>query len=276
MKKNKYFLFALLLFLIPSISTKAMEEEVSYTHVHVIDYDHPISFEEIKVRYTSYDLVDGNLTSKITFYSEYESDYENNTLSVKNYELMISVTNSRNKTITWLDEISVRDFTAPILEGLEKQITIDISTEDIVELLTSTFIITDNWDKEFSKYDFKGIEALEQGPGVYSICCSVIDSSGNISNEISLIIHLEESIQRQISLTPIQIENQALSTQEVITLFLQNNTVDTGYQSVQVQSSYFDTPSKEGIYQAEFTFHYADGYKQIYQCKLINTILKEK
>ncbi|MDE5856138.1 MAG: hypothetical protein K2H06_03730 [Anaeroplasmataceae bacterium] len=248
----------------------------SYTHVHIIDYDHPLSFEEIKSRYTSYDAIDGNLTEQIQFESAYEADYKNNTLTVKTYELDVTVTNSRNVTVKWTDEISVRDFTAPVLSSEQKEITVDIATEDVETVLIHSLTIKDNWDTEINHYEIKGLETTDQGPGTYSISCSVKDSAGNISNEVLFIVHIVESFERQISLIPIFIENTILSDTEVLALFLQKNTIDTSYKSVQVKSSYFLTPTKEGIYQAEFIFDYEDGIKKIYQCKIMNTVLEEK
>ncbi|MDE6047546.1 MAG: hypothetical protein K2F56_02845, partial [Anaeroplasmataceae bacterium] len=136
MKRIKYcFIFLLVLF--PLFAIQAYAEEEDYTHIHIVDYDHPISFDEIKARYTSYDAVDGNLTDRLVFQSEYETDYEKNSLSVKSYLLYISVTNSRNKTIKWEDEISVRDFTAPVLSYTEREISIDFSKENILDVLSS-------------------------------------------------------------------------------------------------------------------------------------------
>lgn len=275
MRKIKYCLFLLLLFPILSAQVKAMDKE-SYAHVHIIDYDHPLSFEEIKSRYASYDAIDGNLTEQIQFNSSYEADYKNNTLAVKTYALDVSVTNSRKVTVKWTDEISVRDFTAPILSLEPKEITVDIATEDIEMVLIHSLNIKDNWDTVFSNYEIKGLEALELGPGTYYISCYVTDSSGNVSNEVYITVHIVESFKKQICLTPICIENEKLSETELLALFLQRNNIETGYTSAQVKSSYFSTPTKEGIYQAEFSFDYEDGVQKIYQCKIVNTILEEK
>lgn len=275
MKKIKYCLSLLLLFCCFTLQTKAMEDD-SYTHVHIVDYDHPLSFEEIKSRYTSYDAIDGDLTNQIQFESTYEIEYINNMLSVKTYELYVSVTNSRNVTVKWTDEISVRDFTAPMICLSQEEITVDIATENVQDVLFHSFTVTDNWDTSFQQYQIKGLEATNQGPGTYTISCSVTDCSGNISNEVNITVHIVESFEKEISLTPIYIENKNLSDSELLILFLQNNTIDTNYKTVQVKSSYLLTPTKKGIYQAEFIFDYEDGSRKIYQCKIINTIFEEK
>lgn len=274
MKRIKYCFW--LFFLFPLLMIQAHAEEEIYTHVHIVNYDNPLSFDEIKARYTSYDAVDGNLTDRLIFHSDYEQDYLENRLSIKSYSLFVSVTNSKNKTIEWEDEISVRDFTAPLLSTKEKEISIDLSKENPQETLVSYLIISDNYDTVFEHFIFEGLEDIEQGAGTYSIRCSTMDSSGNSSNEVILILHCFETIQRQIASAPILIENKALSSNELLALFLQNNTIDTAYQEVQIQTSYLDTPLKQGIYQAEFTFNYADGTQQIYQCKIINTLTIEK
>lgn len=271
MKKIKC-IFALLLLPLFIIQTNAEEEKI-YTHVHIVDYDHPLSFDEIKARYTSYDTLDGNITDKIRFQSDYEEDFNQNELSIKNYSLLISVTNTRNHTTKWEDQISVRDFTAPIVETKDKEISIDISKEKIGDALRKQLIITDNYDTTFENCFFEGVSDV---PGSYSIVCYVKDSSGNTSNRITLFVHIYESIKRQLVLTPILLEDKALAPSELLTLFLQANTIDESYQNVEVQSTYFDTPQKEGIYQLNFVFDYVEGYQQIYQCKLINSISKKK
>ncbi|MDE7384157.1 MAG: hypothetical protein K2M84_00185 [Anaeroplasmataceae bacterium] len=275
MKRIKCFSVIILL-LFASFAIHVHAEEEANTHVHIVDYDHPISFEEIKARYTSYDAIDGNLTERLIFQSEYEEDYNKNSLSVKSYPLYVSVTNSRNKTIKWEDEISVRDFTAPVLSSTEKEISIDLSKDDVQTILSSMLTIIDNYDTTFNSFNFEGLEELEQGPGTYSLRCFVEDNSRNSSNEIILIVHCYETIQRQIASTPILIENKALDTNELLASFLQNNNIEPNYQTVQVQTSYLDNPLKQGIFQAQFIFNYPDGKQQIYQCKIVNSLVLKK
>ncbi|MCM1131182.1 MAG: hypothetical protein NC310_06225 [Roseburia sp.] len=276
MKRIRLVLFLSLLFpLFASFQANAKDKD-SYTHVHIIDYDHPLSFDEIKARYSSYDSIDGDLTDQIHFKSNYEADYINNTLAVKSYELNVTVTNSRNVTVQWTDEISVRDFTAPILSFEANEIFIDIATENVKSILTQSLIVKDNWDTSFEDYEIKGLEITNLEPGTYPISCTVRDSSKNVSNEVNIIIHIKKSFEKQISSNSIYIENSKLTDDELLALFLQKNSVDTSYKTVQVESSYFQTPEKEGIYQAEFIFDYEDGIKKIYQCKIINTLPEVK
>lgn len=269
MKKIKIVLILLLSLFTISIQAK---EENNNTHLHVVDYDHPISFEQIKSRYSSYDSLDGDITDQLQFQSEYEEDYTNNNLYVKSYPLLVSITNSRNHTTEWKDEISVRDFSSPKLFAKENEIKIDISQEDVNDALINTLEVSDNYDTTFKNYFFEG---LADTPGTYSVRCSITDSSGNVSNEILLIVHLFETINKQIISTPILLENKVLPSSELLALFLQNNTIDTAYKSVDIRSSYFDNPQKEGIYLVEFKFDYGETI-QIYQCKLINTVHEQK
>ncbi|MDE7263743.1 MAG: hypothetical protein K2N64_03695 [Anaeroplasmataceae bacterium] len=273
MKKSSYLLFFFLIFLF-SIRTSAQSEQ--YTHLHVVNYDHPISFEEIKIRYKSYDSIDGDITKRIQFESSYEADLKNNVLEVKPYDLLVTVTNSRNFTLSWTDQIDVRDFTPPIIESTQNEISIDISTEQIEEKILQSISISDNWDKEFHTLFWEGIEDCSTGPGIYLVTLRVQDASGNFSNIVSLIISIFESIQEQITPYSITITKNQLQSAEILTEFLKYKQVDTGYQHAEVSSSYFDSPQKNGVYPASISFSYPDGKKVIYYCKIIVNLETEK
>lgn len=49
----------------------------------------------------------------------------------------------------------------------------------------------------------------------------------------------------------------------------------TDYESISIESNYFTSSNKKGIYQAEITLTYEDGIKHIYQFKIINEVSKE-
>lgn len=274
MRKCKLWLLGLCILSFLTLQANAKDEN-DFTHLHIVDIDNPIPFEDIKTCYKAYDAKDGFITEQISFESLYETDYLSNCLKVKTYELVVTVTNSRNYTTKLYDEISVRDFTAPIITSLNQEITIDISKDTIEEILKQNLIYEDNYD-EAKHYIFEGIETAKLGVGTYSIPTYAIDNCGNISNTIIFVLHIIETIKRQISTTPIYINEPILTKEELLATFLKNEVIDTSYQTVQVKSTYLNTPHKSGIYQAEFSFLYADGLQYIYQCKIINEPKQEK
>ncbi len=251
------------------------KNEDDFTHLHIVDIDHPIPFEDIKACYRAYDAEDGFITEQLSFESSYETDYLANCLEVKTYELIVTVTNSRNHSTKQYDEISVRDFTSPTIASQEQEFSIDISKDSIEDILKQSLIYEDNYD-EAKHFIFEGLEEAKLGTGTYSIRTYAVDDSGNTSNVIILVLHIFETIKRRISTTPIYVKETPLTKDELITEFLKNEVVDTSYQAVQVKSNYLDTPNKIGTYQAEFSFLYADGIQYIYQCKIINEPKEEK
>lgn len=273
MKKNNYFLFLLLLILFP---LKVSAESEKNIHLHIVDYDNPISFEEIKSRYKSYDFLDGDITSIIQFQSSYEDAFKKNALEVKTYDLIVSVTNSRNYTTQWLDAIEVRDFTSPTLEATQNEITIDISTEQVEKAILQFVNIEDNWDNQFENMFWEGIENCEKGPGSYIVTLWVQDTAGNLSNSISMTIHIIESIQERIASHSITIEKGDLNSSEILTEFLRLNQINLSYKKIEVTSSYFDSPHKNGIYPATIIFYGNEGKEAIYHCKIIVNLKDEK
>lgn len=268
---KKISLFILIFFLLFCVSLKSNANEETYAHYHIIDIDHPLSFEEIKKRYEAYDSVDGNISSDILFQSNYESDYANQQIKVFDYPLHISITNSRGKQCIWNDMISVRDFTAPIISSKESELFVDISQENLQEKMIQNLTINDNYDKEFN-YSWMGLEEIKQGSGTYMIGISVIDQSNNLSNVEYMKVHIQESVQRILSKKAIYIENTSLDEKGLINEFLKNNSIQFSYKDITVTSHYLDTPQKNGTYQAEFKLTNEDGLCWIYQCKIVNQV----
>lgn len=271
---KKISIIILIYFLLFCVSLKSNANEETYTHYHIIDIDHPLSFKEIKKRYEAYDSIDGNITNNILFQSDYESDYANQELKVFDYPLHISITNSRKKQCIWNDIISVRDFTAPILVSKESELFVDISQENLQEKMIQNLIIEDNCDTEFG-YVWTGLEEIKQGAGTYMIGISAIDKSNNQSNVEYMKVHIQESIQKLLSKKTIFIENKNLNEEELINEFLKSNLIQFSYKDVTVTTHYLDTPQKNGTYQAEFKFTNDEGLCCIYQCKIVNQVFKK-
>lgn len=244
--------------------------EDKYVNTHIINYDNPLTFEQIKSRYSSFDLIDGNITDKLSFTSEYEMALKNNDLKIMDYEITIYVKNSKGYEAQQVDIISVRDFISPTIEAKNKELIIDVSINDLKTELINNINITDNYDTEFTNYDFIGIDDLSYDQKTPIACC-VYDSSLNKSNEITFLITLIQTTEKQLIYAPIYTDTTQTDS-ELLAEFLKKNQIDLAYTSAIVKSTYLDTPEKNGIYQADFIFTYSDGITKIYECKLINEL----
>lgn len=274
MKKISIILCLATLFVSSSFQGKASDQ--TYAHYHIIDIDHPISFEEIQNRYEAHDSIDGNITEQIVFQSDYEIDYMNQQLKVYDYPLHVSITNSRGKQRIWNDIISVRDFTAPQIFLNIDELSIDVSVENLQEKVIQNLTIVDNWDKEFFHFYWSGLEETKQGIGTYIIGIGVFDQSNNSSNMEYIKVHLFESIPKHLSSKAIYVNTTILNEEDLIQLFLKNNAINFPYKTITVTSNYLITPQKNGIYQGEFRFFNEEGILCIYQCKIINQLQKKQ
>ncbi len=272
MRKSSLIVLLLLFFSFSIFPVQAAEES---TYFHIINFDHPLSFKEIKDRYSCYDKIDGDITHRIKYYSEYETDYIKGSLRVKDYPLEISISNSRGYTTTRIDIISVRDFAAPTLEVLKQEIDIDISTQDIEKELLTCFAIKDNYDVSL-RLEWTGLEALEQPEEKeYSVSLIVYDSSENASSLKTILVHVKKSIFTHICKQSITIKGSQKSKTDIINEWKNIMQFPTDYESISIESNYFTSSNKKGIYQAEITLTYEDGIKHIYQFKIINEVSKE-
>lgn len=254
-----------------SFNTKAHN---NYVNMHVIDYDNPLSFEEIKSRYTSFDYIDGDISNKLIITSDYEKDYNNNSLKIQDYEIYISIINSNGYEKNQIDIISVRDFKAPIIEAKNTELIVDISIEDLEDAIINNLKITDNYDTVFSNVNILGLENIILGEQTKIICC-VYDNSNNKSDDIIINLTVLKTKDKELILNEIYTEN-IKSDKELLALFLNNNQIDLSYISAEVKTTYLDTPDRNGIYQAKFIFKYDGGYTKEYECKIINSIVEEK
>ncbi len=264
----------LLILLILTFFSFNAKAENSYVNMHVIDYDNPLSFEELKSRYTSYDYIDGDLSDKLIISSDYENDYINNSLKIQDYKIYVSITNSNGYERKQIDIISVRDFKAPIIETKNNELVVDISNEDLEDAIINNLIITDNYDTSFSNINILGLENIILGEQI-EIICNVYDNSNNKSNDIIIKLTALKTKDKELVLNEIHTES-ITSNKELLALFLKDNQIDLSYSSAEVKTTYLDTPEKNGIYQAKFIFKYDNGYTKEYECKIINIINEEK
>lgn len=275
MRKSKLLIclfFLSLLFL--CIQAKA-DEEVQSAYVHIINYDKPLTMEEIKTHYTAYDSIDGNISEQIILSSDYEEDLNNHALKVQVYPLVVSITNSRGIKVIQEDAIDVRDFTAPIVTAKESEISLDLASSTIEQDILEYFIFSDNYDTDFENIRLEGIENLERLETCL-IYCSITDSSGNLSNVESIIIHPYQSVIKKLVTTSVLITDQPLTAEEIIQQFINKNSIPAGYQNIHLSSHYLEHPDINGIYQAKLELQYEDGVQYIYQFKIDVAIPKQE
>lgn len=270
MKKISLLLILLILSLF-SLNAKANN---NYVNMHVVDYDNPSSFDEIKSRYTSFDYIDGDISDKLIITSAYEDDYNNNSLKIQDYKIYVSIINSNGYKKNQIDIISVRDFKAPIIEAKNTELTVDISNEDLEDAIINNLNITDNYDTVFSNINILGLENIIIGEQ-NEIICNVYDNSNNKSDDIIIKLTVIKTKDKELVLNDIHTET-IISDKELLALFLKDNKIDLTYNSIEVKTTYLDTPEKNGIYQVKFIFKYEDGYTKEYECKIINNIIEEE
>ncbi len=250
---RKLSLILILLFLSLSfgvVSAKAKK----YAYVHIVDYANPTPLKEIKEKYQAKDYLDGDITNQLTFLT----DYDETTCLVKDYALIVSVTNSQNNTTVLEDIISVRDFIAPELSLIHPELTIDLSNPNYMEQIQDNLILKDNLDTEFHQIIYEGIENLEQGPGNYILKIYAIDSSTNKSKPQSLLLHAYQSITEELLTTTLEFTQTLPTEAEIIAYALQKNLISSDYETIHLESNYF-SKEKTGIYKLCINTSYKDG-----------------
>lgn len=242
-----YFFLSLCFAIIPTNAKK-------YAYVHIVDYANPTPLKEIKEKYQAKDYLDGDITNQLTFLT----DYDETTCLVKDYALIVSVTNSQNNTTVLEDIISVRDFIAPELSLIHPELTIDLSNPNYMEQIQDNLILKDNLDTEFHQIIYEGIENLEQGPGNYILKIYAIDSSTNKSKPQSLLLHAYQSITEELLTTTLEFTQTLPTEAEIIAYALQKNLISSDYETIHLESNYF-SKEKTGIYKLCINTSYKDG-----------------
>ncbi len=260
----------LLLFLFPlCICIQANADEDTHKHYHIIDIDHPLSFEEIKGRYSSYDWLDGNITQELHFNSEYEKDYQNHTLELKDYDLIVTITNTRGKQTQVKDIISLRDFTPPRVEIISDEVTLNQNNKGMEDILLNCFSITDNCTLELH-YEWLGLEEINV-PGTYSISLIAYDSFDNASEKKTITVHVTSTLHTFIIKDEIEASNKILlSKDEILEEFLKKNLIQEGFLKSEINSNYFASFKTPGIYQATIKLSYPEEITHLYQFKIVN------
>lgn len=242
------------------ISTSAKETETQYAYFHIVDINHPTPLEEIQRKYRTIFPNNENINNSLVF----ETEYSEFSCIVKKYELHITLSSSFQE-IHQLDYIWVIDFEAPQIEldidKLEHNLDTPLQKDDI----TKHIKFIDNYDQEASEFILNDFDALTEA-GDYQLLIYALDSSGNLSNKIYLPIHLTKTIFDYYIPNEIVLTNLKSTPEEIITMFLKENEIDSNYESISTQSNFFSA-KKAGIYTITFTIKYPNR-TDIYHGKL--------
>lgn len=257
------YLISLLIFVLCSLFVYAKAEEEAYVNYHIVNIDDPTPLEEIKNRYTSTDEIDGNITNKLQF----ETDYNENDCKLGRYKLKVWVTNSSSNTTSYNDIIQVIDITAPVVEVLESELSINLNTKPDIDFFFQYLKITDNVDTLFD-LTITNLEDLENGPGNYILNCFVTDTSNNKSLPFKFFITANQTEFETITSDIIKLKSAGVSKDEILSLFLKNNNIKSGYDSIDIETNYLTNPVKNGIYQLKVITKFKDGTSQIYYSKI--------
>ncbi len=164
---------------------------------HFVDYDNPLSFEDIKKRYQATDNVDGDITNRLSFQTNYDPSH----LNIGTYYVLIQVSDEAKNITYAADLIHVKDFAAPKITLSKKEHIVEVHTAFTSEDAKKLFSASDNhtpaasiqWtynDQYQNKYNTLG---------TYTITATAQDLDNNTSSE-TLTIHVVDTTKPVITL----------------------------------------------------------------------------
>jgi len=222
--------------------------------VHLVDIANPMPLEQIKQRYTAHDIIDGDLTNKITF----STSYNHLSCTVGEYDLIVSVTNKRNITKEQIDKILVRDFINPTILIKEPSITISLGNQTPLEIIKNNIIFSDNLDTNLLEENIiikNQPTFLEEGIFQLEIYC--LDTSLNPSNTVSFEVEIIDNTISTILSTVLNVTKKHTKN-EIIELLKKEHNIANEYKNISIESSYFDKETKEGTYYAKIIITHND------------------
>lgn len=152
-----------------------------------INVDHPLTFEQIKSRFTATDETDGDITSRLTF-TDNTYILTNGKIACGTYSFKVSVSDNAGNTTTKMYYAHVVDYTDPTITGK----TINVSYK---KLLTEAekkalFTYSDNYTPK-DQLIFRWVEdnytSTYQELGEHTLTAKVLDQQGNEATATSII-----------------------------------------------------------------------------------------
>ncbi len=152
-----------------------------------INVDNPLTFEQIKSRFTATDETDGDITSRLTF-TDNTYILTNGKIACGTYSFKVSVSDNAGNTTTKMYYAHVVDYTDPTITGK----TINVSYK---KLLTEAekkalFTYSDNYTPK-DQLIFRWVEdkytSSYQELGEHTLTAKVLDQQGNEATATSII-----------------------------------------------------------------------------------------
>lgn len=152
-----------------------------------INVDNPLSFDQIKSRFTAKDETDGDITSKLSF-TDNTYILTNGKINCGTYSFKVSVTDNAGNTTTKMYYAHVVDYTDPTITGK----TINVSyTKQLTEAeKKALFTYSDNYTPT-SNLIFRWVEdnytSTYQNLGAHTLTAKVLDQQGNEASATATI-----------------------------------------------------------------------------------------
>lgn len=164
---------------------------ISGSKTHLISVESPLSLDEIKDRYSATDEVDGDITNRL----EFQTDYNPEIPTPRSYYILVSVTDSAGNTTYAADIILVKDITKPTTTLTETEITIEVGTVYTIEDIKPKFIFNDNYSNEqnLKTYINDYYHDSYDKVGEYTVVGRCMDEAGNNSEYATYTIKVVDT-----------------------------------------------------------------------------------
>lgn len=161
---------------------------------HFVNIDNMISIDTIKARYTATDNVDGDITNKLKFMTNYNSQIK----IPGQFYIYGYVKDNANNYTTIVDIIQVIDVMPPVITGITEK-TIDVGTKFTFEEAKALFSATDNSGKDVKMNFTNNYNDRYNTLGRYEILCTAVDAADNVAIA-TLVINVVDRVKPNISL----------------------------------------------------------------------------
>ncbi len=226
---------------------------------HFSSIDHPLSLASLKERYQATDNVDGNITNRLQFETNYNPDKP----LLGSYYFIVKATDNAGHEACAIDIIHIKDFIPPVIsfKDNKSEIDIEVNSSFSVEDAKKYFSATDNYTpKEQLRYSYTDNFSKHMNKlGNYSYTCYVQDSDHNQSRA-TLKINIVDTTKPTIILNgggDTIYSDHVLEDNEILALF----SVSDNYYTIsnsQIQITSNTCTGKQGT-EYRITLRVTDG-----------------